>query len=83
MSIIYTAIARENIILVEYTKCTGNFILMANQVLKFCQPEKKYARFQVQLISSTLYIGSVIYMCMCEIDYPQRIAFLFLEQIRK
>jgi|JI6StandDraft_1071083.scaffolds.fasta_scaffold108411_3 hypothetical protein len=79
MSIIYTAIARENIMLVEYTKCTGNFILMANEVLKFCKPEKKYARFQVQAyVFYTVYLGGVIYLCMCETDYPQRIAFLFL-----
>ena len=79
MSIIYTAIARENIMLVEYTKCTVNFILMANEVLKFCKPEKKYARFQVQAyVFYTVYLGGVIYLCMCETDYPQRIAFLFL-----
>lgn len=67
MSIIYSAVARENIILVEFTKCTGNFILMASQVLKLCTPEKKYARFQVQAyVFYTVYIRGAIYLCMCE-----------------
>lgn len=57
---------------------------MASQVLKFCNPEKKYARFQVQAyVFYVLYDSGVIYMCMCEMDYPQRIAFLYLEDIHK
>lgn len=38
MSIIYTVIAREATILVDYTKCTGNFIVTAREVLKHCNP---------------------------------------------
>jgi hypothetical protein len=57
---------------------------MANQVFKYCTPTKKYARFQIQnYIFYTSYISNCIYLCMCDIQYEQRIAFLFLEDIRK
>jgi hypothetical protein len=57
---------------------------MASQVLKFCNPQKKYAKYQVQAyVFYVVYISGVIYMCMCEMEYPQRIAFLYLEDIRK
>jgi hypothetical protein len=79
MSIIYSAIARETTLLTDYTKCTGNFILMANQVLKYCTPSKKYARYQLQAyVFYTIYGNNCIYICMCDAQYEQRIAFLFL-----
>lgn len=84
MSIIYTLISRDTTILVDYTKCSGNFIMMAHQVLKHCNPEKKYSQFQVQgYIFYSIYIDSIIYMCMCEMQYSQRLAFTYLEDIRK
>ena len=57
---------------------------MANQVFKYCTPTKKYARFQIQnYIFYTSYISNCIYLCMCDIQYEQRIAFLFLEDINE
>ena len=79
MSIIYTVIAREAIILVDNTKCSGNFILTAREVLKHCNPSKKYSQFQVQgYYFYSIYIDGVIYMCMCEEKYSQRLAFAYL-----
>ena len=66
MSIIYTVIAREATILVDFTKCSGNFIVTAREVLKHCNPEKKYSQFMVQgYLFYAIYIDRIIYMCMC------------------
>ena len=68
----------------DHTKCSGNFITIAHQVLKHCNSDKKYSQFQVQgYIFYVINLESCVFMCMCEQKYSQRLAFAYLEDIRK
>lgn len=78
MSLIYTVVARENIMLVEYTPFSGNFVLTAQQILKMCSPTRKYIKYSANnYIFYVLYLD-LIYMVMCDIKYSERIAFAYL-----
>ena len=83
MSIIYTVIARENVMLVEYTPFSGNFILTAQQILKQCSPLRKYVKYSANnYIFYVLYLD-YIYVVMCDDKYSERIAFNYLDKIKK
>lgn len=78
MSLIYTVVARENIMLVEYTPFSGNFVMTAQQILKMCSPTRKYIKYSANnYIFYVLYLD-LIYMVMCDIKYSERIAFAYL-----
>ena len=78
MSLIYTVIARENVMLVEYTPFSGNFVLTAQQILKMCSPTRKYIKYSANnYIFYVLYLD-LIYMVMCDVKYSERIAFAYL-----
>jgi hypothetical protein len=78
MSLIYTVVARENVMLVEYTPFSGNFVLTAQQILKMCSPTRKYIKYSANnYIFYVLYLD-LIYMVMCDVKYSERIAFAYL-----
>ena len=78
MSLIYTVIARENTMLVEYTPFSGNFVLTAQQILKLCTPSRRYVKYSAKgYIFYVLYID-YIYVVMCDDKYSERIAFNYL-----
>ena len=78
MSLIYTVVARENLMLVEYTPFSGNFVLTAQQILKMCSPTRKYIKYSANnYIFYVLYLD-LIYMVMCDVKYSERIAFAYL-----
>lgn len=56
MSLIYTVIARGDILLAEFTPYSGNFVLTAQQILKRCTPNRKYSKF-----SASNYIFYALY----------------------
>ncbi len=56
MSLIYTVIARGDVLLAEFTPFSGNFVLTAQQILKKCTPNRKYSKF-----SASNYIFYALY----------------------
>ena len=83
MSIIYTVIARQDTMLVEFTPFSGNFVLTAQQILNLCTPARKYVKYAANnYIFYVLYLDYV-YMVMCDDKYSERIAFSYLEKIKK
>ena len=83
MSIIYTVIARQDTMLVEFTPFSGNFVLTAQQILNLCTPTRKYVKYAANsYVFYVLYLDYV-YMVMCDDKYSERIAFSFLEKIKK
>jgi len=78
MSIIYTVIARGDVLLVDFTPFSGNFLLTAQQIIKMCSPSRKYVKYSANnYIFYVLYIDQ-IYMVMCDDRYSERIAFSYL-----
>ena len=78
MSIIYTVIAREDVMLVDFTLFSGNFVLTAQQILKMCSPARKFVKYAANnYIFYILYLDT-IYLVMCDEKYSERIAFNYL-----
>jgi len=78
VTLIYTVIARGDVMLVEYTSFCGNFVMTAQQVLQKCTPDRKFVKYSANnYIFYVLYID-LIYMVMCDIKYSERIAFAYL-----
>lgn len=83
MSIIYTVIAKGDVLLVEHSPFSGNFVLTAQQILKMCSPSRKYVKYSANnYIFYVLYVD-YIYMVMCDDKYSERIAFNYLEKLEK
>lgn len=78
MSIIYTVIAREEVMLVEYTPFSGNFVLTAQQILKMCSPSRKYVKYAANNYIFYVLYCQIIYLVMCDDKYSERIAFSYL-----
>jgi hypothetical protein len=83
MSLIYTVIAREEVMLAEFTPFSGNFVLTAQQILKRCTPNRKYAKFSASNYIFYVLYEDLIYLVMADLKYSERIAFSYLDNIRK
>jgi len=82
MSIIYVLIARGQCVLTEFTESSGNFPLISLQVLKACD-NRKYVKYASSGYMYYILNAECTYMVLCEQSYSERIAFNFLETIRK
>jgi len=69
MSLIYTVIARGELILSDFTPFSGNFILTAQQILKMCSPTRKYIKYSANNYIFYVFYLDVIYMVMCDLKY--------------
>lgn len=83
MSLIYTVVAREDVLLAEFTPFSGNFVLTAQQILKRCSPTRKYGKFSASSYIFYVLYEDLIYLVMADAKYSERIAFAFLDNIRK
>lgn len=83
MSLIYTVVAREDTMLAEFTPFSGNFVLTAQQILKRCVPTRKYSKFSASNYIFYVLYEDLIYLVMADLKYSERIAFSYLDNIRK
>jgi len=83
MSLIYSLVAREDIILVEFTPFSGNFVLTAQQILKRCTANRKYNKFSAGNYIFYILYQDLIFLVMSDLKYSERIAFKYLENIHK
>jgi hypothetical protein len=69
--------------LVEFTPFSGNFVMTAQQILKMCSPSRKYVKYAANNYIFYVLFQECIYMVMCDEKYSERIAFSYLEKIKK
>ena len=82
MSLIYCLIGVGENILVEHTDFSGNFALTANKILAVCK-DVKYTKYPANNYIFYILNSECIFLVMCDREYSERIAFSFLEKIRK
>lgn len=82
MSIIYALVGRGDKIFAEYTSFSGNFALTATQVLKACDG-RKYLKYAANNYIFYVLNAECTFLVMCEMAYSERIAYNFLEMVRK
>eukprot|EP01015_Nassula_variabilis_P003901 TRINITY_DN1266_c0_g1_i11.p1 TRINITY_DN1266_c0_g1~~TRINITY_DN1266_c0_g1_i11.p1 ORF type:complete len:220 (+),score=18.59 TRINITY_DN1266_c0_g1_i11:62-721(+) len=85
MSIIYTVVARgKDVVLAEYNTASGNFPQITRNILR-----KVPNNISITYTQGNQYTFHVIneddfsYLCMTEIKFERRLAFLFLQHIRE
>jgi hypothetical protein len=83
MSLIYSVVARDDVLLAEFTPFSGNFVLTAQQILKRCSPSRKYGKFSASNYIFYVLYEELIFLVMADAKYSERIAFAFLDNIRK
>ncbi len=77
MSIIYAVVGKTDKIFSEYTSSSGNFPVIASQVLKACD-DRKYVKYAASGYMFYILNVECTFMIMCERTYSERIAYNFL-----
>ena len=84
MSIFYTLVAkRNNIILCDYTTHTGNFQVVTMQVLKQIVPDTSKSLELEDYLFHYTHSNGILILCMADRGVQQKLAFSFLQDIRK
>eukprot|EP01103_Thecamoeba_quadrilineata_P009288 TRINITY_DN19022_c0_g1_i1.p1 TRINITY_DN19022_c0_g1~~TRINITY_DN19022_c0_g1_i1.p1 ORF type:complete len:219 (+),score=45.55 TRINITY_DN19022_c0_g1_i1:36-692(+) len=83
MPILYSLVARGNVILCDYSPTTGNFTLVARKLLDSIPNENAmksylYDRHIFHYITE----DGIIYLCMTDEDFGSTIPFAFLEDVK-
>ncbi|EGR31557.1 vesicle-associated membrane, putative [Ichthyophthirius multifiliis] len=84
MSIVYAIISRgDDTTLVDFAFLTGNFEIITKSLLPKLQKNEKVT-FQYNKDYMFHYINEInyTYLCITQTDFPQRIAFAFLNEIK-
>mmetsp|Transcript_13650 Transcript_13650/g.34829 ORF Transcript_13650/g.34829 Transcript_13650/m.34829 type:complete len:220 (+) Transcript_13650:233-892(+) len=87
MAILYSLVARGNVVLVEYANATGNFALVTRAILEKMPPQaspvplKKSYQYDRQTFHFIL-VSGITYLCMTEQSFPRRLTFAFLEDVK-
>eukprot|EP00299_Pterocystis_sp_00344_P002438 c1274_g1_i1.p1 GENE.c1274_g1_i1~~c1274_g1_i1.p1 ORF type:complete len:218 (-),score=36.30 c1274_g1_i1:59-712(-) len=84
VGIVYALVSRGPTVLAEFTSASGNFTTVTRRILeKLPQQNGKmsytYDSHQFHYITE----DALTYMCMCDSEFSRRIAFSFLEDIKK
>mmetsp|Transcript_41536 Transcript_41536/g.97617 ORF Transcript_41536/g.97617 Transcript_41536/m.97617 type:complete len:217 (-) Transcript_41536:25-675(-) len=83
-AIVYALVARETVILAEYAAGTGNFANVTRKILeKMSQADSKLSYVCDRHIFHIMVYDGLTYICMAEEDFGRRLAFSFLEDIKK
>lgn len=80
---IYTVIARQEVMLCDYTSFSGNFVLTTQEILKRSSSERKYVKYAANNYVFYLLNIDITYLVMCDHTYSERIAFSYLEKIQQ
>ncbi len=82
--ILYALVARGKIVLAEYTKLSGNFPTVTRVLLsKISEQDGKMSYVYDKHIFHYIVDSGITFLCMCEEDSKKRIAFLYLDEIKK
>lgn len=83
MSIIYSLISKGATVLAEHSNASGNFITLSRVIIeKIPKEDAKLSYDYDSFIFHFVVEGGVIYMCMTDYNFPRRIGFSFLEDIK-
>jgi len=82
--IIYSLIARDTVVLVEYASASGNFMTVSRIILEKIPSKvdaKRSYEYGEYMFHFMVHQG-VTYLCMSEFQFARRICFTFLEDIK-
>eukprot|EP00699_Malawimonas_sp_californiana_P001598 EC715849.1.p1 GENE.EC715849.1~~EC715849.1.p1 ORF type:complete len:201 (+),score=33.17 EC715849.1:50-652(+) len=84
MPIIYSIISRGNTVLAEYTSNSGNFVQITRRILDRIPTSKptKVSYVYDRYVFHCCVDDGLIYICMTDQDFPRRIPFAFLDDIK-
>ena len=88
MPIIYSLVAQGTTILADFSEATGNFAIIAEEILQKVQDEGSprmtfvYDKYHFHYLYDA-HGGNLVYMCMCDSDFGRRMPFAFLADTRE
>jgi len=82
--IIYSVIAKSaECVLCEYTESSGNFPTITRTLLKKVQEDAKFSyKYNEDFYFHYINENGVTYLCMTDVDYPMRMGFAFLDDVK-
>ncbi|PRP80471.1 synaptobrevin domain-containing protein [Planoprotostelium fungivorum] len=85
MPIIYSVVARETIILAEYSSARGNFDQVAKRILEKipATPDSKAVYVYERHVFHYMVSNGITFMCMADESFGRRVPFAFLEDLQK
>lgn len=84
-AIVYALVARETVILAEFAAGTGNFASVTRKILEKIpgSTDSRMSYVCDRHIFHIMVVDGLTYMCMAEEDFGRRVAFSFLEDVKK
>jgi len=83
MPLIYSLVARETVILAEFTSTSGNFTTVTRRILeRIPQKESKMSYVYDRHIFHILVEDALTFLCMADEEFGRRIPFAFLDDIK-
>jgi len=83
MPLIYSLVARETVILAEFTSTSGNFTTVTRRILeRIPQKESKMSYVYDRHIFHILVEEGLTFLCMADEEFGRRIPFAFLDDIK-
>ncbi len=85
MAILYSVVAKKNIILARYAACVGNFAEITDLVLSRIHPEEhsrmslRSGEYFYHYVSDET---SLVFLCIADADFDRARAFTFLSDVR-
>eukprot|EP01104_Vermistella_antarctica_P012798 TRINITY_DN3772_c0_g1_i1.p1 TRINITY_DN3772_c0_g1~~TRINITY_DN3772_c0_g1_i1.p1 ORF type:complete len:220 (+),score=31.86 TRINITY_DN3772_c0_g1_i1:147-806(+) len=81
--IVYALIARGTVVLAEHAIASGNFITISRVILDKLGPEEAKRSFDYdRCVFHFMVHEGITYLCMTDGNFPRRIAFGFLEDVK-
>lgn len=83
MTLLYSFVARDTVILAEHAQCGGNFAQVAMDCLaKIDNPESRFTLKGKEHLLNFVVDDGFTFLVVSEENYPREICFYFLEQVR-
>eukprot|EP00357_Protocruzia_adherens_P024296 CAMPEP_0115010066 /NCGR_PEP_ID=MMETSP0216-20121206/23059_1 /TAXON_ID=223996 /ORGANISM="Protocruzia adherens, Strain Boccale" /LENGTH=184 /DNA_ID=CAMNT_0002378139 /DNA_START=62 /DNA_END=613 /DNA_ORIENTATION=- len=85
MAIIYAVIAKDlDTVLTEYSAASGNFPQITRTILKRIEPNARFSyNYSTDYCFHYNNEDGMTYMCLTDEDFPKRMAFSYLEDIKE
>mmetsp|Transcript_19263 Transcript_19263/g.45040 ORF Transcript_19263/g.45040 Transcript_19263/m.45040 type:complete len:219 (-) Transcript_19263:216-872(-) len=83
MPLIYALVARESVILAEYTSTSGNFTAVTRRILEKIPPkDSRMSYVYDRHIFHIMVFDGITFLCMADEEFGRRIPFMFLDDVK-
>ena len=83
MTILYALVARQNVVLAEYTFTSGNFPTITRVLLGKIPPEDgKMSYVYDQYVFHYIVEKKLTFLCMADESFKRRVPFAFLDDVK-